>query len=136
MSQPLAGLRTPPRPRSRAAAQPSPGGRVSPSPARPLAGFAGTPFGSGEERNGGGASAAAASPAPPATTALVSILGAPLLHSELCAAADLRPSLGESPLCYFQWRAQMQHSARLTCGTACAPAPSLTRRTRARITTR
>jgi hypothetical protein len=33
----------------------------------------------------------------------VAVQGAPVLNAELCAGADLRSSLGDEPLCYFQW---------------------------------
>ena len=42
------------------------------------------------------------------STPFVTVQGKPLLNAELCAGADLRSSLGDEPLCYFQWCAPPQ----------------------------
>lgn len=90
-------LATPPVRPPRGARSPA----VSPSPSRPLGVLSAARSPGDGEAYGGGTprSAAAATRATP----FVAVQGAPVLNAELCAGADLRSSLGDEPLCYFQW---------------------------------
>jgi len=109
-------LATPPARPPRGARSPA----VSPSPSRPLL-SARSP--GGEDGYGGGTplSAAAAARATP----FVAVQGVPLLNAELCAGADLRSSLGDEPLCYFQWCAPRR--GRLTRAFAAQNCPRIAR---------